>query len=197
MATNLLDFNVIAPPGDNVPAMAASAVDFDGVPRVLDGTGNALEMVDLGAYEFILDSDGDGTPDYIDTDDDNDGVLDGADCAPTLKGVIAEARIVITNDTGPRHVAAALGTPVVSLFGPTDPRWTTIDFPMEKVLTAEPFLPSQLTADDHAASCAIERITVADVLAATAQLLAAGGPESLPSRGAAPETMPPDSAGTP
>lgn len=115
----------------------------------------------------------------------------------TLKGVIAEARIVITNDTGPRHVAAALGTPVVSLFGPTDPRWTTIDFPLEKVLTAEPFLPSQLTADDHAASCAIERITVADVLAATAQLLAAGGPESLPSRGAAPETMPPDSAGTP
>ena len=115
----------------------------------------------------------------------------------TLKGVIAEARIVFTTDTGPRHVAAALGTPVVSLFGPTDPRWTTIDFPLEKVLTAEPFLPAQLTADDHAAGCAIERITVADVLAATAQLLAAAGPESPPSRGAAPETMPPGSAGTP
>ncbi len=115
----------------------------------------------------------------------------------TLKGVIAEARIVITNDTGPRHVAAGLGTPVVSLFGPTDPRWTSIDFPLEKVLTAEPFLPEKLTADDHAARCAIERITVADVLAATAQLLAAGGPESPASRGAAPGTMPPGSVGTP
>lgn len=115
----------------------------------------------------------------------------------TLKGVIAEARIVITNDTGPRHVAAALGTPVVSLFGPTDPRWTSIEFPLEKVLTAEPFLPAELTADDHAARCAIERITVADVLAAAGQLLDAVGPESPSSRGAAPGTMPPDSAGTP
>ena len=115
----------------------------------------------------------------------------------TLKGVIAEARIVVTNDTGPRHMAAALGTPVVSLFGPTDPRWTTIDFPMERVLTAEPFLPEDLIADDYAAGCAIERITVGDVLAATAQLLAADVPGSPSSRGAAPGTMPPDSAGTP
>ena len=29
-----------------------------------------------------VDTDGDGTPDSIDTDDDNDGVLDGADNAP-------------------------------------------------------------------------------------------------------------------
>jgi heptosyltransferase-1 len=32
------------------------------------------------------------------------------------------ARLVIGNDTGPMHVAAALGTPIVALFGPTDPR---------------------------------------------------------------------------
>lgn len=73
--------------GDNVTAMAASATDLNGTPRILDGQGNAIEMVDLGAYEFILDSDGDGDPDYLDPDDDNDGVLDGVDCAPTFKGV--------------------------------------------------------------------------------------------------------------
>jgi heptosyltransferase-1 len=31
------------------------------------------------------------------------------------------ARILISGDTGPLHLAAAVGTPVVALFGPTDP----------------------------------------------------------------------------
>ncbi len=73
--------------GDNVPAMAASAVDFDGLPRVLDGDADAVDLVDIGAYEYILDTDGDGLADYVDTDDDNDGVLDVSDCAPTYRGV--------------------------------------------------------------------------------------------------------------
>ncbi len=40
------------------------------------------------------------------------------------KGCLASADLVVTTDSGPRHIAAALGTPTVSLFGPTDPRWS-------------------------------------------------------------------------
>ncbi len=39
----------------------------------------------------------------------------------TLLGLLAQANLLVTNDTGPMHVAAALGTPVLALFGATDP----------------------------------------------------------------------------
>ena len=41
-----------------------------------------------------------------------------------LKALIGIADLVITNDTGPRHIAVALRRKVISLFGPNDPAWT-------------------------------------------------------------------------
>jgi len=40
-----------------------------------------------------------------------------------LAALIRRAGICITNDSGPMHLAVALGTPLVSIFGPTDPVW--------------------------------------------------------------------------
>jgi len=39
-----------------------------------------------------------------------------------LTYLMKRAFILITNDSGPMHIAAAVGTPVVAIFGPTDPR---------------------------------------------------------------------------
>ncbi len=41
-----------------------------------------------------------------------------------LAALIAAARIVVTGDSTPMHLAAALGRPLVALFGPTNPRRT-------------------------------------------------------------------------
>jgi ADP-heptose:LPS heptosyltransferase len=41
---------------------------------------------------------------------------------PILAGLLAQARVFVGNDSGPGHLAAALGCNVVSLFGPGDPR---------------------------------------------------------------------------
>jgi heptosyltransferase-2 len=90
-----------------------------------------------------------------------------------LKPIGARARLMITNDTGPRHIAAAFGTPVVSLFGPTDPRWTTIPTGgREAVLVADRTLPESEVADDHPERCRVDRITLGSVLEASERLLA-------------------------
>ncbi|QDR82046.1 lipopolysaccharide heptosyltransferase I [Sporomusa termitida] len=48
--------------------------------------------------------------------------LTGKTSLKQLAALIKNARAVVAGDTGPMHLAAAIGTPVVALFGPTDPR---------------------------------------------------------------------------
>jgi lipopolysaccharide heptosyltransferase II len=38
-------------------------------------------------------------------------------------GVLKRCRLLICNDSGPMHIATALGIPVVAIFGPTEPAW--------------------------------------------------------------------------
>ncbi len=50
--------------------------------------------------------------------------LAGRTDLPQLAALITRARIMVCTDTGVMHLAAAMGTPVVALFGPTAP-WRT------------------------------------------------------------------------
>ncbi len=95
----------------------------------------------------------------------------------SLKGVIRGAALLVTNDTGPRHIAACFGVPTVSLFGPTDPRWTTLpdqtagESRREEILVADPTLPEELVADEHPQRCRIDRIETDRVIAAADRVL--------------------------
>jgi ADP-heptose:LPS heptosyltransferase len=50
--------------------------------------------------------------------------LGGRTTLRELASLYRDASLVITTDSGPMHLAAAVGTPVVALFGPTDPART-------------------------------------------------------------------------
>jgi len=97
-----------------------------------------------------------------------------------VKALIARAAVVITNDTGPRHVAAALGAGVVTVFGPTDPARTTIDYDQERTVVADAdcapcqrkVCPLPAGADYH--RC-MRSIPPEAVLAAAEELLDEGG----------------------
>ncbi|HSQ60463.1 MAG TPA: lipopolysaccharide heptosyltransferase II [Acidobacteriota bacterium] len=53
----------------------------------------------------------------------------GATDLSALLGVLAGAALVLTNDSGVMHAAAALGRPTVALFGSTSPVWTSASAP--------------------------------------------------------------------
>lgn len=50
--------------------------------------------------------------------------LTGRTSLPEMVEWIRLSQLMVTNDTGPMHVAAALDKPVVALMGPTEPRRT-------------------------------------------------------------------------
>ncbi len=48
-----------------------------------------------------------------------------------LKALFSRADLVISNDTGPRHIAIALRRKIITLFGPNDPAWTDTGYENE------------------------------------------------------------------
>jgi heptosyltransferase-2 len=62
-----------------------------------------------------------------------------------LKSVIARSQLLICNDAGARHVAAAFGIPCLTLVGPTSIRYTNLNLKRTKLLReAVPCSPCQL-----------------------------------------------------
>ncbi|MEW6745116.1 MAG: lipopolysaccharide heptosyltransferase II [Planctomycetota bacterium] len=54
-----------------------------------------------------------------------------------LKPVLRDCEVLVTTDTGPRHIAVAFDTPVVVVMGATDPRYTASNLHCTEVLRIE------------------------------------------------------------
>ena len=67
--------------------------------------------------------------------------LVGKDEPALLPALLTEVDALVAGDTGVAHLAAALGTPVVALFGPTDPRLTAPRGPVTTLTHPVPCAP--------------------------------------------------------
>jgi heptosyltransferase-1 len=88
-----------------------------------------------------------------------------------LIALLRRVSLMIAGDTGPLHLAAALGRPVLALFGPTDPARTGPYGTRSIVLR---HATSSVDHRRHAEpEAGLKRITVDEVVAGAQQLLAA------------------------
>lgn len=168
-------------PGGNNPAkrwpverfavLAHHLIEKHGLTVVINGSPNEAALVKLIRDTIVLHDPADAPR-----------IACLPECGGTigsLKGIVRRAKLVVTNDTGPRHIACALGTRCVTLFGPTDPRWTTLPDPpvapgappREIILVSDPTLPQSELADDHPDRCRVDRIGTSSVIIAVDWLL--------------------------
>ncbi|HEY0126144.1 MAG TPA: glycosyltransferase family 9 protein, partial [Blastococcus sp.] len=100
--------------------------------------------------------------------------LGGATTLPDMAALLDGAAAVVVGNTGPAHLAAAVGTPVVSLFAPVVPaaRWAPYGVPM--VLLGDQAAPCR---DTRARECPVPghpcltSVTADDVVAAVEKLV--------------------------
>ncbi len=158
---------VVLHPGASVPARAWPAERCAEAVEALTDAGHRV-LVTGGPGERALTAAVAGTR----------GVdLGGATTLAQMAALLDGAAAVVVGNTGPAHLAAAVGTPVVSLFSPVVPaaRWAPYGVPT--VLLGDQDAPCRLT---RARECPVPghpcltSVTADDVVAAVCRLVDAG-----------------------
>jgi ADP-heptose:LPS heptosyltransferase len=158
------DGYVVVHPGASVPARAwgpqpnAALVDAlvaTGRPVVVTGAASERALTAFVAGSAGID-------------------LGGATDFAGLAGVLAGADAVVVGNTGPAHLAAAVGTPVVSLFAPTVPavRWRPWMVPHELLYVDVPCAGCRARVCPVAGHPCLGGVEVADVVDAVERLAA-------------------------
>lgn len=98
--------------------------------------------------------------------------LVGLDHPALLPALLSELDALVAADSGPAHVAAAVGTPAVTLFGPTDPRLTAPLGPRQRLLWRQPACGPCFLRECPIDHRCLQAIEVAEVEAAVLTVLA-------------------------
>lgn len=88
-----------------------------------------------------------------------------------MMAILSRVRLMVTNDSGPMHVAAAFGIPIAAIFGPTDPATTSPRTPffriVRKPVACAPCLKRRCPVDHRC----MDAVTASDVLEAVEALV--------------------------
>jgi len=68
-------------------------------------------------------------------------VLAGVTGVPELVAILARAKALVVGDSGPGHIASAVGTPVVAIFGPTVPAFGYTPYGSANRIVEHPDMP--------------------------------------------------------
>lgn len=143
-------------PPDRVAQVAASLVRARGVTCVLVGASHDRDAA-RAIESWLRANAADVLPRVIS--------LVGHTSLGALVGVIARSAVFVSNDSGAMHVAAAIGRPVVAIFGPTDERATS-PIGDHVVITEDVFCRPCMLRDCPIDHRCMKRITADDVAAA-------------------------------
>jgi ADP-heptose:LPS heptosyltransferase len=156
---------VVVHPGTSAPARAwppehfaelVSMLRDDGWPVVVTGSARERELTRQVSKDSAID-------------------LGGGVSFAELAAVIARASAIVVANTGPAHLAAAVGTPVVSLFAPTVPASQWRPYRVPHILLGDQSAPcreSRATVCPIAGHPCLRRVTPADALLAVRSLIA-------------------------
>jgi heptosyltransferase-2 len=122
--------------------------------------GLAQRLAALGLAPVLLgaEADGDTAAAVLARSGSRVASLVGRDRPAILPRLLARLACLVSGDTGVAHLAAAVGVPTVTLFGPTDPRLTAPRSARARVIyRSAPCSPCFL------ASCPIEHVCMAEI----------------------------------
>ena len=160
---------VVVHPGASVPARAWAPAAGAELVAALARAGRHV-VVTGGPAETELTAYVAGPPRPGVTD------LGGRTSLAGLARVLAGARCVVVGNTGPAHLAAAVGTPVVSLFAPTVPavRWRPWQVPHELLFVDVPCAGCRARECPVPGHPCLGGVAVADVVGAVDRLAPLG-----------------------
>ncbi|MBI3608040.1 MAG: putative lipopolysaccharide heptosyltransferase III [Nitrospirae bacterium] len=143
-------------PLDRVAALADRIQEIEGYPVVV--LGGTKERPDLASIHDAM-----RTPFRT---------TEGRVSVRIVAAIIRRARLFIGNDNGPMHIATAVGTPVVALFGSSDPRvWGPWGEGHRVIYKQVPCSPCAHTGCDQGPQNCMRLISIEEVSAVVSESL--------------------------